>query len=81
MKKLFVNGELIATGNYVIEERDEAPVYKVKVFHDSDCELDSCNYWNEKTKFYSNHRGYRFDGDCTDEVFENWHKKEVDGKK
>lgn len=81
MKKLYVNGNIVATGNYVVEEVDEQPKYDVKVVYDSYYEMDKNNYWNEKTKFYSNHRDFRFDGEVDDEIIENLKKKEVDGKK
>lgn len=81
MKKLYVNNELVAKGDYVIEEREEAPKYFFKVYYDTSYEPDPCNEWNCKTTFYSNHRQFRFDGECTDEIIEKLRKGEVDGKK
>ena len=86
MKKLYVKKkdgteQLIATGNYEIREVEESPKYIVKVVYDSDYNRDENNYWNEKTKFYSNHRNYRFDGTVDDEIIENLRAGEVDGKK
>lgn len=77
MKKLYVNGNIVATGNYVVEEVDEQPKYYVKVVYDSDYEMDKNNYWNEQIKFYSNHRCFSFDGKVDDEIIENLKKKEV----
>lgn len=81
MKKLYVNENLVAMGDYIIREVDEPSAYTVKIVYDCDYLIDQNNYWNEKTNFYSNHRHFTFDGEVNDKLFENLRKKEVDGKK
>lgn len=80
-KKLYVNNQLVAMGDYTIRETDESEKYRIKISYDLDYDRDENNYWNEKTTFYSNHRNFKFDGDVDDDLIEKLNQKEVDGKK
>lgn len=70
MKKLYVNENLVAMGDYVIREVYEPAKYKLRIVLDYDYMPDKNTYWNEQTTFYSNHRDYRFDGMVDDELLE-----------
>lgn len=78
MKKLYVNGKLVALGNYTIHEVNERQKYSVKVFRDYDYE--PCMFGDSGVTTLSNHRDFAFDGEVTEEALKNI-GKEVDGKK
>lgn len=81
MKKLYVNNQLIAMGDYTIIEKEEPSKYRIEIRLDLDYDRDENNYWNEETTFYSNHRNFKFDGEVDDDLIEKLEQKEVDGKK
>lgn len=62
IKKLYVNGEVVAIGDYKIEEKTEPAKYNIKVHYD-ECGQDPHEYNNGEVVWYSNHRDYRLDKD------------------
>lgn len=67
MKKLYVNGELVATGNYVIEEVNSEPTYTVRIEQDSEVEYPFEHH--EIFTLYSNHRYFNPDKRKMEELF------------
>lgn len=64
VKKLYVNGEVVAIGDYKIEEKTEEAKYSIKIFHD-DC-IEDPHDLRDDIAWYSNHRDYRFEGNLKD---------------
>ena len=62
IKKLYVNGAVVAIGDYKIEEKTEPAKYNIKVHYD-ECGQDPHEYNNGEVVWYSNHRDYRLDKD------------------
>ena len=62
IKKLYVNGEVVAIGDYKVEEKTEPAKYSIKVHYD-ECGQDPHEYNNGEVVWYSNHRDYRLDKD------------------
>ena len=63
-KKLYVNGNLVALGDYKVEERDEPEHYDVKISYDE--WMENPHEYEKSVLWYSNHRDYRLDGDIKD---------------
>lgn len=67
MKKLYVNGKLVATGNYQIEEVNEEPTYTVRIERD---ELEGYPFeYDDTFTLYSNHRYFSPDKRKMEELF------------
>lgn len=62
IKKLYVDGKVVAIGDYKIEEKTEPAKYNIKVHYD-ECGQDPHEYSNGEVVWYSNHRDYRLDKD------------------
>lgn len=67
MKKLLVNGKVVATGDYKIEEIDAEPIYSVKIERDSYVEYPF--EYDEVFTLYSNHRYFNPDKHKMEELF------------
>ena len=67
MKKLIVNGNVVATGNYVIEEIDAEPTYSVRIERDELVEYPF--KYDEVFTLYSNHRHFNPDKHEMEELF------------
>ena len=61
IKKLYVNGNIVAIGDYKIEEKTEPAKYNIKVHYD-ECASNPHEHDNTVV-WYSNHRDYRLDAD------------------
>jgi len=64
IKKLYVNGNIVAIGDYKIEEKNEPAKYTIQV-HFDECASNPHEYDNTVV-WYSNHRDYRLDADIKD---------------
>lgn len=67
MKKLLVNGKLVATGNYVIEEIEAEPTYSVRIERDSYVEYPF--KYDDVFTLYSNHKYFSPDKHKMEELF------------
>lgn len=67
MKKLYVNGELVATNNYVIEEIDAEPTYTVEIEQDDSAEYPFEHH--DIFTLYSNHRRFNPNKRSFEELF------------
>lgn len=61
IKKLYVDGKVVATGDFTYEVKEEPAKYFIKVIYDEDAQNPHEN--SSDVKWYSNHRDYRLDGD------------------
>ena len=67
MKKLYVNGKLVATNNYIIEEIESEPTYSVRIEQD---EIVEYPYeFDDTFTLYSNHRYFSPDKHAMEELF------------
>lgn len=60
VKKLYVNGQVVAVGDYTVEEKTEEAKYTIRIFSDSDA--TNPHDMSDEVLWFSNHRDYRFDG-------------------
>lgn len=67
MKKLIVNGNVVATGDYKIEEIDAEPTYSVRIERDELVEYPF--KYDEVFTLYSNHRHFNPDKHEMEELF------------
>lgn len=68
MKKLYVNGKLVAIGDYKIEEVNTEPTYSVKIERDEI--LDNPFEYDEVFTLYSNHRYFSPNKHDMEELFD-----------
>ena len=69
MKKLYVNGKLVATNNYTIEEIESEPTYSVRIERD---EIEDYPFeYDDTFTLYSNHKYFDPDKHDMEELFDD----------